>query len=61
MLELADHFGREVVPRRIGIHQKIGPERSRRYGRNCARERDPGPQRLAAPQSRESTVQLLLH
>jgi CRP/FNR family transcriptional regulator len=24
MLELADHFGREVVPGRIVIHQKIG-------------------------------------
>jgi CRP/FNR family transcriptional regulator len=60
MLELADHFGQEVVPGRIVIRQKIRAERSCRDGRHRTREPDPGPQRLAAPQSTEPPVWLLL-
>ena len=56
MLELADHIGQEVVPGRIVIRQ----ERSCRDGRHRTRESDPGPQRLAAPQSTEPPIWLLL-
>ena len=60
MLELANHFGQEVVPGRIVIRQKIRAERSCRHGRHRTREPDPGPQRLAAQQSTEPPVWLLL-
>jgi CRP/FNR family transcriptional regulator, cyclic AMP receptor protein len=60
MLELADHFGRDVGPGRIVIRSEDQAERSRRYGRHCARKRDSGPQLLAAPQSTEPPVRLLL-
>jgi len=61
MLELAEYFGREGGPGRIVIHQKIGQNDLAAMAGIARENVDPGPQRLAAPQSSESPVRLLLH
>jgi CRP/FNR family transcriptional regulator len=60
MLELAEHFGQEVAPGRDRHPSEDRAGQPCCHGRHRARERDSGPQRLAAPQNIEPPVWLLL-
>ena len=59
LLELAETFGQDVGAGRIVIRQKIG-QAPRRHGGHRARECQPHPQRVEAPQAGQQAIRLLL-